>query len=226
MKFLSTVLESVQVSPKVKLVRLVWDGVEKFPFRPGQWVGVWSDDYLGENGRPVRRAFSIASKQGEKYLELCVARGKGFSAFLQDLKEGSKIWVDGPYGNFWLRPAKECLFVAGGTGIAPFRPMVHEALKQGAKVALLYSAKTPADFVYLDEFKSLKGLKLVATITADHEYPVWDGKQGRVQKHLPSLLGKDCAVYVCGPPLMVEDVEALLLKSGHPKELLFIDKWE
>ena len=226
MKFQSTVLESIQESPDVKLVRLVWDGVEKFPFRAGQWVGVWCDDYLGDNGKPVRRAFSIASKPGEKYVELCIARGKGLSAYLQDLKVGEKVWVDGPYGNFWLRPSKNYLFIAGGTGIAPFRSMIHDALQSGAKVVLIYSVKTPADFIYGQEFESLKGLELIPTITAEHNYPAWRGKQGRVQTILPGVWKKGFSVYLCGPLPMVEAVTAQLLELGQPKDQIFVDKWE
>ena len=136
------------------------------------------------------------------------------------------MWVDGPYGNFWLRPSKTYLFIAGGTGIAPFRSMIHDALQSGANVILLYSMKTPVDFIYRDEFESLEGLELIPTITADHKYPAWQGKQGRVQTLLPKVWKKDFSVYVCGPPMMVAEVEAQLLKLGQPKEQLFIDKWE
>lgn len=226
MKFEAVVKEVVKVSPKVSLVRLTFEGVSEFKFRPGQWVGVWSDDFLGENNKPVRRAFSIASVPGEPYLELCVAKGQNFSAFLHDTKPGQKFWVDGPYGMFWLRPAKKYLFIAGGTGIAPFRPMVHEAVRSGADVILIYSMKSPSDYVYRDELESVKGkFVLVPTITVKG-YSQWMGRQGRVQTFLKEYFDKDRQTYVCGPPSMVEELEKDLLKLGLKKEMLFVDKWE
>ncbi len=225
MKVEAVVKEVLQETPKVKLVRLAWPGVEKFSFRPGQWVGVWCDDFLGENNKPLRRAFSIASVPGQDFIELCVARGHGLSAHLQDLEEGAKVNVDGPYGMFWLKPAQKLLLIAGGTGIAPFRPMVHQALGEGKEVILIYSMKTPSDFIYRNEFESLSKLKLVPTITVEG-FPQWQGERGRVQALLSRHFKKGFDAYVCGPPDMVEEVEKKLLELGQSKDKLFVDKWE
>jgi len=223
MKVDAIVKEVLQETPKVKLVRLQLP--EKLGFRPGQWVGVWCDDFIGENNKPLRRAFSIASLTDEPYLELCVARGHALSAHLQDLKPGSKVHLDGPYGMFWLRPAQKYLFIAGGTGIAPFRPMIHQALSEGKEVVLIYSIKTPSDFIYRKELESLKGLKLISTITVE-SYPQWAGERGRVQNFLQKYFKKGYQVYICGPPGMVELVEKKLTELGQPKEQIFLDKWE
>ncbi len=223
MKLDATVKEVVQETPRVKLVRL--ELPEKLAFKPGQWVGVWCDDFIGENNKPLRRAFSIASFPDERNLELCIARGQGLSAHLQDLKPGTKVHVDGPYGLFWLRPAEKYLFIAGGTGIAPFRPMIKQALEEGKEVLLIYSMKTPADFIYRKELEGLKGLKMVATITVDH-FPQWHGERGRVQSFLQKYFKKGYQVYICGPPGMVETVEAKLVQIGQLKEQIFLDKWE
>lgn len=224
MKVDAMVKEVLQETPKVRLVRLSLP--QKIAFRPGQWAGVWCDDFIGENNKPLRRAFSIASMPGEDYVELCVARGQGLSAHLQDLKPGSVVHIDGPYGMFWLRPAQKYLFIAGGTGIAPFRPMIHQALAEGKEVLLIYSMKTPSDFIYRKEFESLKGkFKLVPTITVDG-FPQWDGERGRVQNFLQKYFKKGYEVYICGPPALVENVEEKLIDLGQLKEHIFLDKWE
>ncbi len=228
MKVQAVVKEVLQETPRVRLVRLTWNGVSSFAFRPGQWVGVYCDDFLGANNKPLRRAFSIASKPGEEHIELCIARGHGLSVHLQDLSAGSKISVDGPYGMFWLRPAKKYLFVAGGTGIAPFRPMIHQALAEGKEVLLIYSMKTPSDFIYrkeLEELKVNKNFKMVVTITLD-QFPQWDGERGRVQNFLQKYFKKGYDIYICGPPAMVEGVEKKLVSLGQLKEKMFVDKWE
>ncbi len=225
MKVDATVKEVLQETPRVRLVHLSLP--EKMLFRPGQWVGVYCDDFLGENNKPVRRAFSIASSPGENHIELCVARGKGFSVHLQDLAPGAVIHLDGPYGMFWLRPAQKYLFIAGGTGIAPFRPMIHQALQEGKEVLLIYSMKTPSDFIYRKEFEDLQSqnFKLVPTITVD-DFPQWKGERGRVQTFLHKYLRKGYEAYLCGPPSMVESVEKKLIELGQLKEKIFMDKWE
>lgn len=223
MKLVAAVKEVVQETPRVRLVRLQLP--EKLNFKPGQWVGVWCDDFIGENNKPLRRAFSIASFPDEPFLELCIARGQGLSAHLQDLSAGAKVNVDGPFGNFWLRPAEKYLFIAGGTGIAPFRPMIHQILAEGKEVLLIYSMKTPSDFVYRKEFEGLKGLKMIQTITVEG-FPQWKGERGRVQTFVHKYYKPGYGVYLCGPPQMVEAVEKRLLELGQAQNTIFLDKWE
>lgn len=224
MKLDVKVKEVVQETPKVRLVRLGLP--HKLAFRSGQWVGVWCDDFIGENNKPLRRAFSIASMPEDDYVELCVARGQGLSAHLQDLKQDFIVHIDGPYGMFWLRPSEKYLFIAGGTGIAPFRPMIHQALKEGKEVLLIYSMKSPSDFIYRKEFESLKGkFRMVPTITAEG-YPQWEGERGRIQTFLQKHFKKGYQAYLCGPSGLVEEVEKKLIALGQLKEHIFLDKWE
>ncbi len=228
MKVVARVKEVLQATPKVRLVRLTWEGVEKFMFRPGQWVGVYCDEFLGLNNKPLRRAFSIASNPGDPYLELCIARGEQLSKHLQDLSDGAPVNIDGPFGMFWLKPAKKYLFIAGGTGIAPFRPMISEALKSGAEVMLIYSIRSPADYIYEKELESLRnnGLMLIVTVTGGLDFPGWDGSRGRIQTLLKDLWAPGLATYVCGPIPLVEAVVKELERLGQAKDNLFVDKWE
>jgi len=226
MKVKATVKEVLQETPRVRLVHLEWPGVRDFGFKPGQWVGIWCDSFLGENNKPLRRAFSIASSPSLDYIELCIARGTGLSAHLQDLPVGSTVNIDGPYGMFWLRPAQKYLFIAGGTGIAPLRPMIHQALSEGKEVLLIYSMKTPSDFIYRAEFEGLKGkFTIIPTITTGG-YPQWEGQRGRVQTFLHKYFKQGYDVFICGPPSMVEDIQAKLIELGQQKEKIFVDKWE
>jgi len=228
MKVEATVKEVLQEAPNVKLVRLTWSGVADFGFKPGQWVGVYCDEFCGEDNKPIRRAFSIASEPGKDYIELCVARGPRLSAFLQDIKPGAKVHTDGPYGMFWLRPADKYLFIAGGTGIAPFRPMIHQALEEGKEVLLIYSIRTPSDFIYRQELEGLKDnpkFKMVVTITRGN-FPVWEGERGRIPTFLEKYFKQGCGVYICGPSPMVEAVNEKLEALGQPHEKIHEDKWE
>jgi len=227
MKFEATVKEVVQETPKVTLVRLTWPNVSSLGFKPGQWVGVYCDDYVGENNKPIRRAFSIASLPGEDYIELCVARGPRLSAYLQDLEVGTKVNVDGPFGMFWLRPSEKYLFIAGGTGIAPFRPMIHQALSENKEVLLLYSFKIPSDFIYSKELEGIDNpkFKMIATLTVD-EFPNWKGERGRIQTFLEKYFKQGYTVYICGPPGMVDATDKKLVKLGQPHENIYLDKWE
>ena len=224
----ATVKEVIQETPRVKLVRLTWPGVSDFKFKPGQWISVHCDNFPGPDGKPLRRAFSIASWPGMPYLELCITRGEGLSAHLQDLAPGTVVHVDGPYGMFKLHEGKKCLFIAGGSGIAPFRPMIHEALDEGREVLFIFSIKTPSDFIYRKELEDLRKnrkFKMIVTITVD-QFPQWEGERGRVQDFLQKYYNPAFDAYVCGPPPMVDAVLAKLAELKHPSEKTFVDRWQ
>ena len=79
--------------------------------------------------------------------------------FQEVLRPGILVDVQGPLGQFTFgtRPdGRRITFLAGGTGIAPLRSMLRHALRDPRHtVALLYSARTPEEFAYYDEFDEL-----------------------------------------------------------------------
>jgi len=98
-------------------------------FVPGQFVSLTQE--IG--GNSITRAYSIASPPNSSRFALCanlVPEGH-FSPFLFGLETGGEIEFRGPYGAFILRrPVSDSLFVATGTGIAPFRSMIHAKLHE------------------------------------------------------------------------------------------------
>ena len=85
----------------------------------------------------MTRAYSIASPPGnDNRFALCLNRVQdGFmSNFLCDMKAGDEISCSGPFGDFILRPPmRDTIFIATGTGIAPFRSMLHWLLADEAR---------------------------------------------------------------------------------------------
>src|ERR1700716_363159 len=100
--------------------------VNRFGFVPGQWL---SFKQLKPDGEEITRAYSIASPpEDNNRFALCLNRVQdGFmSNFLCDMQEGGEIRCQGPFGDFILRPPmRDTIFIATGTGISPFRSIVH-----------------------------------------------------------------------------------------------------
>jgi len=219
MSYESEILSSVAFCSKVKVIRI--SKPAGFIFKPGQWLSIWCSDFK-EGDRPVRRAFSIASSPDDDFLELCISRGKGLSAHLQDLPINSKINFDGPFGTYFLRPAKKYMFIAGGSGIAPFIPLIKEAISTGKQVLLLYSIKHLCDFAYKSLFDSFSAnFKLVLTVTQEQT----EFKNERITEFLHEFYDSDFDVYICGPPMMISSIEEKLSELGHPKDHIFTEKW-
>jgi ferredoxin-NADP reductase len=131
-----TVTEIGQLAPKVLQLTVAIPG-GTFRFEPGQWV-----NFRFPEG--VSRAYTIASPpQRPDAVEVCVRIGPGKGgAAIQKLAAGATVTIDGPYGDFLLPEgdARDVVFLAGDTGIAPIRSIVLHMLATGdaRKIVVLY----------------------------------------------------------------------------------------
>src|SRR5215472_9151346 len=145
----------VAATPRARLVRIDLDG-HAFEYIAGQAV------LIGDRGGDAKRPYSIASApedtRRDSILELLVGvRENGEAGDHLTLRAGAEVDVDGPLGTITF-PAevanRQVVFVAGGTGVAPLRAMLRHALVSTPRprVGLLYSARTPEEFAFADEF--------------------------------------------------------------------------
>ena len=209
-----------RATPESRIVRLSLD--RAFAYEPGQSA------LIGLHGQPDRRHYSLATPPGvaatEGALEFLVrvARDGSIGPHLDGIRRGSRVDVEGPEGRFVLPATLDtgaCLFVAGGTGIAPIRAMLLRAVTiPGLSLSLAYSARSSRDFAYLPELKTLRrdaGLRLLLTATRDAPAS-WKHDRGRLtQTRLAALVdAPETMCFVCGPPALVEDVPRALMALG------------
>lgn len=224
-------LSNQSATPTSRLIRLGLDGAS-FHYHAGQAASIAAGD------REAWTPYSIASAPAETlrhgWLEFLVKvdGSNRFGAIVDGLEPGTPIRVKGPVGNFTLAEsasATPLLFIAGGTGIAPLRSMIREALegRHGGTVALVYSARTPDEFAYLQELRRLADdgrLALTLTLTGGAEE--WKHARGRTgTAHLSDLVTPDTMAYICGPPSMVKDVPAALTSIGLPRAQIRTEDW-
>ncbi|MGH9528309.1 MAG: ferredoxin--NADP reductase, partial [Terriglobales bacterium] len=124
--FTARLSRSLALSEFTKHLDFEMQGLPRFGFVAGQWM---SFKHTKSDGEEITRAYSIASPPGDSnQLSLCLNRVQdGFmSNFLCDMREGNDLQCQGPFGDFILRPPlRDTVFIATGTGIAPFRSMLH-----------------------------------------------------------------------------------------------------
>src|SRR5215468_9740257 len=159
--FTTHLTRSTALSELTKHLEFEMNGVPRFSFGAGQWLSFKTNMPDGEE---ITRAYSIASPPtNDNRFALCLNRVQdGFmSNFLCDMKEGEEISCQGPFGDFILRPPmRDTIFIATGTGIAPFRSMLHwllaDALRhEGRQLYLLFGSRTEQDIYYHQEFLQL-----------------------------------------------------------------------
>lgn len=121
-------IDSREIAPGVRHFEFEALGVEKLEFVPGQFTSFTG--VIG--GKEITRAYSLASTpSGTNRFELCLNRVEPghLSPRLFEMKPGDCIQMRQPLGMFVLRqPPRDSIFIATGTGIAPFRSMLQAHL--------------------------------------------------------------------------------------------------
>jgi ferredoxin-NADP reductase len=162
------------------------------------------------------------------------------SNFLCDMKEGDEIGCQGPFGDFILRPPlRDTIFIATGTGIAPFRSMLRwlfispdagDAHHLGKQLYLIFGNRTEKDIYYHDEF-----LRLATEHANFHYLPTlsrggadWQGLRGYVQEHVAAIAqGRtDIHAYICGLDKMVRANRDLLKSLGWDRKSILYEKYD
>lgn len=242
--FTAHLVSSVALSDLTKHLEFEMKGVSRFGFVAGQWLSFKTNKPDGEE---ITRAYSIASPPADSNrFALCLNRVQdGFmSNFLCDMKPGDEISCQGPFGDFILRPPlRDTVFIATGTGIAPFRSMLHwllgsddESTKDGRsrpqdkQLWLVFGNRTEKDIYYHGEFLNL------AKAHANFHYlptlsrggPEWQGLRGYVQEHVPAIAQgrSDLHAYVCGLDKMIRANRDLLKGMGWDRKSISYEKYD
>jgi NAD(P)H-flavin reductase len=227
------ICEVLPATPRSRVIRLDLDG-QPFEYVAGQAVLVGTHGTSG--GRPYSLASAPEDTRRDHRLELLVgvdAEGRAGSHL--SLNAGALVDVDGPFGTFTFPPQpseRRHLFIAGGSGIAPLRAMLRHVLAvfQGdVDLGLFYSARTPDEFAYEEEFRALARdgrIELRQTVTRAGDID-WNGVRGRIDRATLSELLHDAATlcFVCGPPTLVEEMPRILEELGVARPRIRIEEW-
>jgi benzoate/toluate 1,2-dioxygenase reductase subunit len=198
-----------------------------FSFLPGQYVNIHVP------GTTAQRSYSFASAPGAPELTFLVrdiASGL-MSTWLRNATPDVVLEVSGPAGAFYLRDInRPALFLAGGTGLAPFLSMLGRLAETGVPhpVHMVYGVTNDADLVAVEALEAyaarLDGFTFttcVATPASDHPH------KGYVTDHLApdALNGGNVDIYLCGPPAMVDAVGQWLRQQGVTPANFYYEKF-
>ncbi|MBS4730291.1 1,6-dihydroxycyclohexa-2,4-diene-1-carboxylate dehydrogenase [Mycobacterium sp. SM1] len=190
-------------------------------FLPGQYVNITVP------GTELTRSYSFSNSPAERRLTFLIKLTPGgvMSSYLTGTAAlGDTITFTGPHGSFFLREAdRPVLMLAGGTGLAPILSMLGGLREQSSRrtVRLIYGVTTDDDLVALDELARFS----VQLPGFSWDYCVADPgstapNKGPDKAYVTSLLQPahlndgDVAVYVCGPPPMVDAVRDHFSAAG------------
>lgn len=206
---------------------------EMIHFQAGQFVTV----FCPNGDKVIRRAYSIASApQHTGHIDLFIKKVQGgaVTEWFWTQNIGDTIKIQGPYGKFVLpeQPDFDPIFIAVGTGLAPFRSMSHDLLASGFErpIHLVFGTRFNDCIPYDDEFRALaerfQNFQYIPTVSRPDAD--WKGESGYVQtkikKFFPEPVGKK--IYICGLKAMIEEVEKVCFELGYRKEQIHYEKYD
>jgi len=192
--------------------------LERFPAVAGQFLIV---RFLAKGFRWEAHPFSLSRLPDGQQLRLTVKQLGDFTRRVPQLKPGTPVLIEGPYGVFTMKgcSSSKALLVAGGIGITPIRALAEELVTTGREAVLIYANRNSGSTVFLSELNELVGrsgghLSLILVMSGE---PAWPGQNGRIDRALlerlvPDVQSRD--VFVCGPPPMMKSVRAALAGLG------------
>ena len=127
------------------------------------------------------------------------------------------------------------IFIGGGVGMAPLRAMIHEQLAAGTgrRMSFWYGARSRAEIFYQDEFDALaerhENFSWTVALSEPQPGDDWDGPTGFIHETVQNSYlrdheaPQDCEYYLCGPPMMIAAVLAMLDDNGVEPSAIFND---
>ncbi len=225
------VKEIIHLTDDVIQLQLQLPAIEPFRYNAGQWIY-----FLLQNGK--KRAFSIANRPDDSNrLELQIRHAVGglFTDFVfNQLKPGAMLQMEGPHGTFYYQQDDHpILLVAGGTGFAPIKGILEELFEQGVsqKIHLFWGLRSKKD-AYLQDLVQNWVEKYAIDYTLVLSEPLprdnWSGETGFVHEavlqHYPDL--SDYAVYMAGPPQMIQSCKQTFIDAGLDETRLYYDSFD
>jgi len=220
-RYIATLAALQRLSPTTVKIGIDVTDRDQLAFLPGQYVNITVP------GTGLTRSYSFSNSPADQRLTFLIKLTPGgvMSSYLTERAiVGDDLEFTGPHGSFFLREAdRPALMLAGGTGLAPILSMLRKLRGQSnrRKVHLIYGVTGDDDLVALDELAQasaqLPGFSW--------DYCVADPNSSAPNKgpdkayvtsliHTEHLYDGDVAVYLCGPPPMVDAVRQHFRAAG------------
>lgn len=194
-------------------------------FQPGQFTMLYA---FGVGEVPI----SISGDPNEsRKLTHTIREVGAVSSALGRLRKGDYVGVRGPFGTPW--PVAESrdhdlVIVAGGIGLAPLRPVIHEVLKRRKdyrRVSIVYGARSPNDLLFSKELERWSARRdLQFDVIVDQGDQNWRGPTGVVTRLLQRLYCRPerAVAMLCGPEVMMRFAARELVSQGYAPESLYL----
>ena len=177
--------------------------------------------------------FSIASSTSDRELSFTAKESGDFTSTWKDIKPGTRVYLEGPFGSFVPERGKNLFLIMGGIGITPAMAMLRSMRdnKDPRQAVLIYANIAWEDVTFREELMELSrkiNLKLIHLLEKPPEN--WKGETGLVsgellQKYLPED-PEQFMYFICGPKPLMDISELSLRDLGTDWRLIYTERFE
>ena len=212
----------VHEGPGVYSIIMKGRSLNKLDAHGGQFFG-WR--FLTKGQWWISHPYSLSAAPTYKYLRVTVKELGDQSGVIKDIKPGTRVFFEGPYGTFVASRASKghVVLVGGGVGITPLRALFEE-FDISKEIDVIFRASKAEDLVLrheLDELAKMRGARVHYLVGSRNEHPM-------SAKYISALIPafRDADVYVCGPTPLVEAVKEAAKTVGIPKNRFHDEAFE
>ena len=184
--------------------------------------------FITRDGWWQAHPFSLSAAPNGRWFRMTVKALGDHSSGLATLRPGTKVLLEGPFGNFTMRwrRGRKILMIGAGVGITPLRAMFEEAATASGDVTLLYRASDSDGLglrAELDEIAQRRGAKVYYLVGPRDEHPEYLTPE-HLQRLVRDVVQRD--VYVCGPPGFTATVNSSLRTLRVPRRHVHTELFE
>lgn len=183
-------------------------------YRPGQFVYLTPRDKSLAAGHAEEHPYTLSSAPGEPALRVAIKDLGDASRALQHVAAGTRVQIEGPYGDFFPDRVGKELWIAGGIGITPFLSRARHIAATGActDVQLIYCVQDEPRALFLEELQQLADSIEGFTLTMHFFYREGPLTADFIERHCEDVALR--SAYICGPTPLITLARHLLPGAG------------
>jgi len=209
----------VKENKNITSIYISGKNINNFKFDGGQFGIFRFFDHTFYQAHP----FSFSKVYDGKEIRISIKNLGDFTSKIKDIKVGTPIVIEGPFGVFTKNQVKHknVVLIAGGIGITPVRSLLEELSKDLSKdVTLIYSVKEENEAVFKDELSSLHKKNKI-----HYHLSNMDGHLSEDKLRNIILNPTQTDVFICGPGPMTKNIIKILRKQGVNKKRIHFERF-
>jgi predicted ferric reductase len=222
----------VDEGPGVVSIHLSGHRLDRLPVAAGQF---FLFRFLGTPGWTRAHPFSLSAAPHHTTMRVTVKALGDDSKLLHQLKRGTRVFVEGPYGTLTraVRTRRRVTLLASGVGVTPLRALAEELQYAPGEVTLIHRVRNDSERLFRKELDALgrtRGLRVIVLPGPRRRDGSWlpdleshESDAAALRALVPDIAQND--VYLCGPDMWTTAAIAAARSCGVPPERIHLERF-